>query len=45
MFLDLRAAIEAAPAIAETLEGETGCTADLAGFMLTAQAWLARFRP
>jgi glycerol-3-phosphate dehydrogenase len=43
MFLDLRAAIEAAPAVAATLEAETGCDADLSGFMLTAQSWLARF--
>jgi hypothetical protein len=37
-------ALAAAPAVARALEARTGRDADLAGFQLTAQAWMARFR-
>jgi glycerol-3-phosphate dehydrogenase len=42
LFLDVRAAIAAAPAVARALESATGQDADLDGFMLTARAWLGR---
>jgi glycerol-3-phosphate dehydrogenase len=44
LFLDVASALAAAPAVARALEARTGRDADLAGFQLTAQAWMARFR-
>jgi hypothetical protein len=37
-------ALAAAPVVASALEARTGRDADLAGFQLTAHAWMARFR-
>jgi glycerol-3-phosphate dehydrogenase len=40
MFLDLKAALRAAPGIARALENATGHDPDLAGFVQRANAWL-----
>lgn len=45
LFLDVAQALAAAPAVAQALESRTGHAADLPGFQLMAQAWMARFRP
>ena len=44
LFLDVASALAAAPLVASALEARTGRDADLAGFQLTAHAWMARFR-
>lgn len=43
LFLDVKAALAAAPAVALALERTTGRDPDLDGFRLLAQTWLARF--
>lgn len=44
LFLDVRAALAAAPAVARALERATGRDPDLDGFRLLGQTWLGRFR-
>lgn len=45
LFLDVRAALAAAPSVAAALETATGHDPDLEGFRLLADSWLARMRP
>jgi glycerol-3-phosphate dehydrogenase len=42
LFLDIRQAIAAAPAVAQALAGATGRDPELESFLLKARAWLAR---
>ena len=44
LFLDAKAAMDAAPAVADALYRTTGHDPDLAGFQLLAGSWIARFR-
>lgn len=45
LFLDVRAALAAAPAVAAALGDATGRDPDLEGFRLLAGSWLARLQP
>jgi glycerol-3-phosphate dehydrogenase len=45
LFLDVRAALAAAPAVAAALGEATGQDPDLEGFRLLASSWLARLQP
>jgi hypothetical protein len=45
LFLDVRAALAAAPAVAAALGEATGHDPDLEGFRLLAGSWLARLQP
>jgi glycerol-3-phosphate dehydrogenase len=44
LFLDAKAAMDAAPAVADALYRTTGHDPDLAGFQVLAGSWIARFR-